>query len=727
MRRALQLAAVGCAGLAALVLEPATMTSPASGAGDSAWKALALHVAPALAQADDKARLLAAKGARSLRIRKYKEAIKHLKGAIRACRKSGCAAETKAKIYSASGVAYALDGDGAKSRVRFEWALAENAEVKPDRAFATRKVMQAFRKAKANVDGGSGAPPPSRIGSLSVADKVLLEQAQALYGSKDYEACFGMLVTANFPEGKLQSARCQDQLGLMLEARKEATTALGMARDDENEKLAKKVEAYLGELNQQIPRIKVKLQSGVRNVVVKVDGKAIPKERVKKSIEHNPGTAVIEVVGKRGGQPYEVKQRVRFQRNETIEVVLSTDKTPLQVCYEKARNRAERGKCDKLFNVEQGLNVKAGLEVATYNDNDNTHVVSPALFGAAVQPTDGWNIAGSVIVDLVTTASTDIVTTASRRYDDRRFGADVGGGYKIGGLVTLGLSASVSIESDYIGRTFGGNLSADVLNKMVTPYIGYSAGIDTIGRADTDWDVFSRPFRRHNISAGASIIFSPMTVGVAAFTLQVEDGDQSKPYRHVAMFPTEAVDDLPRAAAKELTSAVRLPIMPLEQLPLERYRYAVLLRAMHRFDSATLRASERFYMDSWGQIASSTDARFMWDFFSVKDEDGTESFPQLSFNPHVRFHIQGPTDFWRRAYVATPGVAGYELPAYRTADRELGPLLAVTGGLGVGAKLSEMFVLGVQAEGIYTQFLDHLYLYDRFGLFTSSTLEILFQ
>jgi hypothetical protein len=72
-------------------------------------------------------------------------------------------------------------------------------------------------------------------------------------------------------------------------------------------------------------------------------------------------------------------------------------------------------------------------------------------------------------------------------------------------------------------------------------------------------------------------------------------------------------------------------------------------------------------------------------------------------------------------------LTGYVLPKYFTGDRELGPLLTVTFGNGLAAQLTEVLALAVQIEGLYTQFFDHLYIVDRWGLFTASTLELTFD
>ena len=119
------------------------------------------------------------------------------------------------------------------------------------------------------------------------------------------------------------------------------------------------------------------------------------------------------------------------------------------------------------------------------------------------------------------------------------------------------------------------------------------------------------------------------------------------------------------------------------------------------------------FVFSWGLKSSTTDARFLLDLSKA-----------VRVGPHARFNIQGPVDFWQRAYVAKQTSEGWELPKYRAGDRELGSLFGVTLGAGARFALSDIFAVNVQVDGVYTQFLDAIYVYDRWGLFTATTLEI---
>lgn len=684
----------------------------------------------AFAQADEAAKTEVKDALDLIRERKYGEARSKLDGAQAQCLADGCEPKTKSDIYLAQGYALGLDGKLAEAQKRFEWALAENPDAKTDERYTTRAVQAAFDEAKTAVSGGSGAQPPKPPGQLTEEQKQAIATAKKQLDDDDWEGCLQtMIVSTSLEEygaGRLMLARCQDRGGLLLEAKKDATAALELAKKANNTKLITEIEEYLQFLDVETPKIRLKIQSGIRKPVVKIDDTVVPADEVTEPIPHNPGKAVVEVTGERGGQPYEFKQEIRFQRKETIDLEVRSDVTPYQSCLKKARTAAEKEECERIFGQKQSTTYAGGLEVSSYNDTDHVDVMSPAIYFGITQPTDGWNVGASALVDIVTNASTDIVTTASRRYDEVRGAWSVNGGYKIG-PVTPSVTANFSVEPDYVGRTVGASVTGDFANKQLSPYIGYAFGFDIIGRADTDYDVFSRDIYKHFISVGTSIVFSSSTIGVIAGTIQIEDGDQSKPYRHVAMFSQGVVDALPRAASPELVAAARLDVMPLEQLPTDRQRYAILLRLAHRFDTATIRADERLYIDSWGQMASTTDARFLWDVYAPKGKDGAEDFPQLRLSPHGRFHIQGPVDFWQKAYVAVPTLSGFQIPALRTSDRELGPLFGVTAGANVRVAFTEELALGVTAEGIYTQFLDTLFLFDKWALFTASTLELEFD
>src|SRR5690606_38607584 len=161
--------------------------------------------------------------------------------------------------------------------------------------------------------------------------------------------------------GKLMLAKCQEAGGLMLEARRDAEAAVELASRDGDTKLLEEIQVYLEYLEDETPKIRLKIQSGIRNPVVKIDSTVVPPEEVKEPTATNPGTAVIEATGERGGEPYECRQEVRFQRRELIELEVRSDVTPYQSCLQKARTVTEREECERIFNQEEGLTVRGVL------------------------------------------------------------------------------------------------------------------------------------------------------------------------------------------------------------------------------------------------------------------------------------------------------------------------------------------------------------------------------
>ncbi len=659
--------------------------------------------------------------------RKYDDALGLIEAGLESCKESKCSAAIEAELYMNQGLAYGLKDNADKARESFRAGLAKKASAEPNAKFMTRKIKQIFSEAQAKAK----APEPPAPGTLTSSQSSAIESATRLLAANDWEGCLAAMVQSlsggDYAAGKLMAARCQDKGDLLVEAKRDAEAAVSLAKADKNDALAKEAGAFVEQLDGDIPRINLKFQAGVTDLIVKIDGAKVADDKIRAPIANNPGTVLVEVTGKRGGEPYEFSKKVTFQRSEQIDLDIVSTETPLQACYRKARNANERKACDDKYNPgAKGLNFKAGLEVSSYNDTNQVDVVSPALYFAAVQPTQGWNFGGQAIVDVVSTASADIVAMASRRFDQVRVGGSVGGGYKVG-PATVGVSGATSIENDYVARSAGVNVTADILDKMVSPYLTYDYGFDILGRANTEFAVFRRDLQRHTVNFGASVVLNPSTVGVLGGTVELDLGDASKPYRYVPMFDASVAPEIPLAASAALVAAGRLPVMPLEQLPTSRKRYAALLGLLHRFETSTLRGTERIYTDDWGQFASTTDLRFLWDFYENKSAGGSPGYPQLRLSPHARFNYQGPVSFWQRAYVASQSVGGYEVPKYRTGDRELGPLWAVTGGLGLRTAFNRVVSLNVQADAVYTRFLDDLYLFDRWGLFTASTLELEFD
>lgn len=396
------------------------------------------------------------------------------------------------------------------------------------------------------------------------------------------------------------------------------------------------------------------------------------------------------------------------RRERVIEAVLERD-----VEAERAQLEALRGGCG---GPERAINVRAGLEVGAYHDDVGVGVLTPSVTGHVDNPLSGWALDARYLVDVVSAASPDIVSTASRRWSETRHAGNVGGRYQPGN-VGVALNATTSYTPDYLALGASAQVNEDLLAKTLTLVQGYGFGHDVIGRAGTSFSAFSRELDYHTVTLGASRVVNPSLVVGVFGDLVVERGDQSKPYRYVPIFSAANAERIGRGEAAETVARLRSQPRPLEQLPLGRERGALTARLALRLPiAASLRLEERLYLDSWGLEASTTDARVIFDVGS-----------RVMLWPHVRFHVQGGVDFWQRAYVGSAG----DLPAWRTGDRELGPLASTAVGGGVRLALGsegrrDDWLLTVTVDGTNTQFFDAVYVSSRLAGLAVTRLEVAF-
>jgi hypothetical protein len=359
--------------------------------------------------------------------------------------------------------------------------------------------------------------------------------------------------------------------------------------------------------------------------------------------------------------------------------------------------------------IEDTATKRASFEIAGYNDNDHVTVVTPSV-ALGIDNVSGASLQATYLVDVVSAASADIVSTASPRWHEVRQAGSLSAAYKPHDF-GIAVGGSVSSEPDYLSYGAYATVTKDFDEKNWSLFFGYGFSHDTIGRCGdsglcTPFSVFARELQRGSFNGGLDFVVNRTTLGSLVADVVIENGDQSKPYRYIPMFAPTVAPTVAKGASIDWVNTHRLPERPLEQLPLSRDRFALTARVAHRFEASTLRLEERVYRDSWGLLASSTDARWIFDLGR-----------RFAVWPHARFHVQEPVSFWQLAYVSAPAPA-WNLPEYRTGDRELGPLWTAEGGFGIKWYLGHaadpsQWALQLTADEMYTAFLDDLYLSNR--------------
>jgi len=213
-----------------------------------------------------------------------------------------------------------------------------------------------------------------------------------------------------------------------------------------------------------------------------------------------------------------------------------------------------------------------------YYDGGGVTVSGPAvLVRKAVG--DSLSVSGRYYVDTISSASIDVVTTASP-YHDRREEMGVGIDYLQGNsLVSMAVTSSK--ENDYLADTYSINVSHDLFDGLTTLSLGFSQGKDTVQRVDTS---FEELVNRYNYRIGLSQVLSRTLLLGIAFEDVAEEGYLNNPYR----------------AARVL--GAYLP----ERYPSARDSQALAFRLIKGFGSTarplstSARMDYRYYRDTWG-------------------------------------------------------------------------------------------------------------------------------
>jgi hypothetical protein len=528
------------------------------------------------------------------------------------------------------------------------------------------------------------------------------------------------LALEDHPYVRLHISSCLAGAGRLKDALVAARDALAASLKNEDDDLKKAALARVQELLPKLAHLKIELPEKTDNLKISINGQVLRASQIRDKLTVDPGDYTVEADREERGDRYVFKEKVTLGEGEdkTVEVLPKKDHLPTEVelCLRDAKTYKDRLKC-----IEEPTthpNVRVAIEMSGYTDSTSVHVLTPAINASVVSPTAGWNIGGSYLLDMVTAASPDLVSTASRPFVEQRHAASLSGGYKVS-VAQLGVNGNVSSEPDYLSRTLGGSVSTELNEKLITPRIGYNYSWDTIGYRNTSFDNFRRQLITHSIDAGITFVMSPTTLLVTGISMSFESGENSKLYRFIPMFPDDVARQMPAGASVRLVNENRLDARPRELVPQQRDRFAVGARVNHRLATGTLRIEERFYVDNWGIKASTTDGRYLHDLGD-----------RLRVGPHLRIHAQSGASFYQLAYAARQDTAGtpVEIPRYRTADREASPMLAVTAGgsarIGLtGEKSTPAYAILVSGDVMYNKYFESLFILGRTAVWGTISFE----
>lgn len=136
------------------------------------------------------------------------------------------------------------------------------------------------------------------------------------------------------------------------------------------------------------------------------------------------------------------------------------------------------------------------------------------------------SLQGSYYVDQVSSASIDVVTTASP-FKETRKEFTVGADYMVRDSI-LSVSTTRSSEPDYKASTVNVDVSQDMFGGMTTVALGYSRGTDDVGRKDVGFFDYARHWRYR---LGVTQILSPTWLMNLNAEVVSDDGYLGNPYR----------------------------------------------------------------------------------------------------------------------------------------------------------------------------------------------------
>ena len=252
------------------------------------------------------------------------------------------------------------------------------------------------------------------------------------------------------------------------------------------------------------------------------------------------------------------------------------------------------------------------------------------------------SVVGNYYVDMVSSASIDVLTTASP-YTEERTQYSVGVDY-LHRNTTMSLGYTSSAESDFDATTYNFSVSQDMFGDLTTLTLSYALGDDVVGRSDDD--TFTRNNTRQHYGIGLTQILTRNLITTLNVETITDEGYLNNPYRSV------------RYADQD--SPVGYSFEP-ELYPHTRTSNAVGLRARYHLPyRAALQAEYRWFTDTW-DIKSHTAAL---SYVHPMDE--------WTYTVKYRWHDQTGAHFFSDIFPRS------EATSFRGRDKELSPLTSQT-------------------------------------------------
>jgi hypothetical protein len=249
---------------------------------------------------------------------------------------------------------------------------------------------------------------------------------------------------------------------------------------------------------------------------------------------------------------------------------------------------------------------------------------------------------GNYYVDMVSSASIDVITQASA-YTEERTQWSLGMDY-LRGNTTMRVNYVSSEESDYDAETVSFSVSQDMFGDLTTLTLGYALGDDLVRRSDDP--SFERKLDKQIYSVGLTQILTKNLISTLNFETITDEGFLNNPYRSVRYF--------------DLSGDGGYNWEP-ELYPNTRTSNALGIRARYFLPyRAAIEGEYRFYTDTWDVDGHTVSLTYI------------HPWNDWTFTGKFRYHDQTGAHFYSDLFSRS------EATNFRGRDKELSPLQSYT-------------------------------------------------
>lgn len=260
---------------------------------------------------------------------------------------------------------------------------------------------------------------------------------------------------------------------------------------------------------------------------------------------------------------------------------------------------------------------------------------------------DQVSVSANYYVDMISSASVDVVTTASP-YTEEREQKSLSVDY-LRGSTTYSLGVVNSSESDYTADTAWASVSQDMFGDLTTVTLGYSQGNDDIGKRGDP--TFQAQIDRRNYRLGLTQVLTRSLLASLNVETVAEQGYLQSPYRSL----------------RYLTPQAGIYAYGPERYPGTRTSTAAATRLKAYLPwRATAEGHYRYFTDTWGIRAHTAGLEYV-----------QPAFGRWTFSGRYRYYTQGAATFYSDLFTRA------DAQNFMGRDKEYSPFNSH--GLGLGA------------------------------------------